>query len=200
MCKYSTKLIAWIDRELEPEEMAGLEQHLAICDECRVNIAKYERVSQICDDYCHAVMTAAQDRGQRRWLPILSAAAAILFLVATAAVVLRIRVQPLSPSPAAVVRPAPSPLVSEPATAPGNVMHPRRARPKPVRAEAGNGPTLPPQPAIEVAIPADSMYPPGAVPEGVNFVADVNFAPDGSARQMRLRPHLTAIERSTPQP
>lgn len=198
MCKYLTKLIAWLDRELEPEQMAEVEQHLRNCDECRANIAKYERVSQIFNDYCHAVMTATQDRGQRRWLPILSAAAAILFLVATAAVVLRIRVQPLSPSPTAVVQPARPPLVSEPATPPANVVRPRGARPKPVRTQAANLLALPPQPAVEVAIPADSMYPPGAVPQGINFVADVNFAPDGSARQMRLRPRLTAIERSAP--
>jgi anti-sigma factor RsiW len=200
MCKFSTKLIAWLDRELEPEQMAELEQHLPNCDECRINIAKYERASQIFDDYCHAVMTAAQDQGQRRWLPILSAAAAILFLVATAAVVLRIRVQPLSPSPTAVVQRAQPPLVSEPATPPADAVRPRRVRPKPIRIQAGNALPLLPEPAVEVAIPADSMYPPGAVPEGVNFIADVNFAPDGSARQMRLRPRLTAIERSAPQP
>jgi anti-sigma factor RsiW len=200
MCKYSTKLIAWLDRELEPEEMAELEQHFRNCGECRSNVAKYERASQIFDDYCHVVVNAAPDRDQRRWLPILAAAAAILILVGTAAVVSRIRVHPIAPSPTAIAQPAPSPLFAEPATLPANAMRPRRARPKPVRTQAGHAIPSLPQPAVEVAIPADSMYPPGAVPEGVNFIADVNFAPDGSARQMRLRPRLTAIERSAPQP
>jgi len=200
MCKYSTTLIAWLDRELEPEQMAEMEQHLRECGECRVNIAKYERASQIFDDYCKAVMTAEPDRVRRGWMPLLSAAAAILVLVAATAVLLRTRVHPLPPSPTAIVQPAQSPLVPEPATPPANVMRPRRARAKPVRTQAGNWLLLPPQPAVEVAIPADSMFPPGAVPEGVNFIADVNFAPDGSARQMRLRPRLTAIERSAPQP
>ena len=200
MCRYSTKLIVWLDRELEPEQMAEIEQHLRDCGECRLNIAKYGRVSKIFDDYCDAVMTAETDRDRRRWIPLLSAAAAILVLVATTAVVLRNRVQPLSPSAAAIVQPAQSPLVPEPATPPANAMRLRRARAKPVRSQAGNWLPLPPQPAVEVAIPADSMFPPGAVPEGVSFIADVNFAPDGSARQMRLRPRLTAIERSAPQP
>jgi hypothetical protein len=200
MCRYSTKLIAWLDRELEPQQMAELEQHLRDCGECRLSIAKYERVSEIFDDYCDAVMNAVPDRDRHRWIPILSAAAAILALVATTAVLLRTRVQPLPPSPTAVLQPAQVPLVPEPPAPPANAKRPRRATPKQVRTQAGNGLPLPPQPAVEVAIPADSMFPPGAVPEGVNFIADVNFAPDGSARQMRLRPRLTAIERSVSQP
>lgn len=200
MCNYSTKLIAWLDRELEPEQMAEIEQHLGDCGECRLNIAKYERVSKIFDDYCGAVVNAEPDRDQRRWIPILSAAAAILVLVATAAVLLRTRVQPVPPSPTAIVQPARPPRVPEPATPQAIAMGPRRATPKVVRTQAGDWLLLPPQPAVEVAIPADSMFPPGAVPEGVGFIADVNFASDGSARQMRLWPRLTAIERSAPQP
>lgn len=200
MCKYSTKLIAWFDRELEPEQMAELDQHLRDCGECRLSIARYERVGEIFDDYCDAVMNAVPDRDWRRWIPILSAAAAILVLVATTAVLLRTREQPLPPSPTAVLQPARFPLVAEPPTPPANAMRPRRATPKPVRTQPGHWLPLPPQPAVEVAIPADSMFPPGVVPEGVGFIADVNFAPDGSARQMRLRPRLTAIERSVSQP
>jgi anti-sigma factor RsiW len=200
MCKYSTKLIAWLDRELEPGEMTEVEEHLRDCGECRVQVAKYGQASQILNDYCDAVMNAAPTRDRHRWLPILAAAAAILFLVGTAAVVLRIRVHALPPSPTAIVQPAQLPLVSKPTPPPANAMRPRHVTAKPVRTQAGTGLPLPPQPAVEVAIPADAMFPPGAVPEGVNFVADVNFAPDGSARQMRLRPRLTAIERSVPQP
>ena len=201
MCRYSTKLIAWLDRELEPEQMAELEQHLRDCGECRLNIAKCQRTSEIFDDYCDAVMNAVSNRDQRRRIiPILSAAAAILVFVATTAVLLRTRVQPLPPSPIGIVQPAEFPLVPEPPTPPANAMRPRRGAPKLVRTQASNWLQVPAQPVVEVAIPADSMFPPGAVPEGINFIADVNFAPDGSARQMRLRPRLTAIERSTSQP
>ena len=46
-----------------------------------------------------------------------------------------------------------------------------------------------PEPAaIQIAIPADEMFPPGAVPAGVNFVAELSIAADGSAEQLRLRP------------
>jgi hypothetical protein len=53
---------------------------------------------------------------------------------------------------------------------------------------------------IQIAIPADEMFPPGAVPEGMHFVADVTIAADGSAEQLRLRPRLAGFERRTTQP
>jgi hypothetical protein len=49
---------------------------------------------------------------------------------------------------------------------------------------------LPAQPAIEIAIPWDAMFPPGAVPEGVSFVADLTLGADGSAERLRLQPRL----------
>jgi hypothetical protein len=53
---------------------------------------------------------------------------------------------------------------------------------------------------IQIAFPADEMFPPGAVPEGMHFVADVTISPDGSAERLRLRPRLAGFERSTIQP
>jgi hypothetical protein len=41
--------------------------------------------------------------------------------------------------------------------------------------------------AIQIAIPAEAMFPPGAMPAGVNFIADLRIAPDGSVQQVRLR-------------
>jgi anti-sigma factor RsiW len=46
----------------------------------------------------------------------------------------------------------------------------------------------PAEPAIQIAIPAAAMFPPGAVPEGLTFIADVTIAADGSAERLRLRP------------
>src|SRR5271157_1995262 len=43
------------------------------------------------------------------------------------------------------------------------------------------------EPAIQIAIPGDAMFPPGAVPEGVNFVANLSLA-DGSVQGLRLQP------------
>ena len=54
--------------------------------------------------------------------------------------------------------------------------------------------SLPGAPAVEIAIPADAIFPPGAVPAGVSFTADVTMASDGSAEQIRLRPQLTEFE------
>ncbi|HXR10297.1 MAG TPA: anti-sigma factor [Candidatus Acidoferrales bacterium] len=54
---------------------------------------------------------------------------------------------------------------------------------------------LPGAPAVEISIPADAIFPPGAVPAGVSFTADVTMASDGSTEQIRLRPQLTEFER-----
>jgi hypothetical protein len=45
---------------------------------------------------------------------------------------------------------------------------------------------LPAEPDIRVAIPAEAMFAPGAIPEGVSFIADVGFAADGSAQGIRF--------------
>jgi hypothetical protein len=42
--------------------------------------------------------------------------------------------------------------------------------------------------AIQITIPGDAMFPPGAVPDGVNFVADLTIAADGAPQEIRLRP------------
>jgi hypothetical protein len=53
----------------------------------------------------------------------------------------------------------------------------------------------PDEPMIRIAIPADEMFPPGAVPEGIHFVADLTIAADGSAERLLLRPRLAGFER-----
>jgi hypothetical protein len=47
---------------------------------------------------------------------------------------------------------------------------------------------MPAQPTIEIAIPSDALFPPGAVPEGFAFVADLSLAQDGSPAELALRP------------
>jgi len=206
MCDHPTKLIAWLDRELAPAEMADVKHHLAHCDECRASLAKYEQASSAFDDYCHAVMTANPDRRHRRSVPALSAAAAALVVAVTTAIVLRSRVQPPNATPASPVPPIAAINAPSPPDA-SRLPHALSAARKSPGAHQATAPAsappstwLPPQPSIQLAIPADAMFPPGAIPAGVNFIADVNFAPDGSARQMRLRPRLTTMERSTSQP
>lgn len=207
MCDYSKMLIAWLDRELEPEEMAAVQQHLPNCDECRSSVSKYEGISRTLDEYCQTMMIAPQSsHTRRRWVPILSAAAAILVFAATTAIVWRSRVHSPNSVPT-LFAPTISAIHSASTPEPTALPHPKLPARKAPHTHPRNSPAaiqqvtwVPPQPALEVAIPADSMFPPGAVPQGINFVADVNFAPDGSARQMRLRPRLTAVERSVSQP
>jgi Putative zinc-finger len=49
--------------------------------------------------------------------------------------------------------------------------------------------------AIQITIPAEAMFPPGAMPDGVNFVADVSLGADGAVAQLRLRPRLVRFEK-----
>jgi len=44
------------------------------------------------------------------------------------------------------------------------------------------------EPAIQIAIPADAMFPPGAVPEGVTYIANVSLGPNGTVQGITLRP------------
>jgi hypothetical protein len=41
--------------------------------------------------------------------------------------------------------------------------------------------------AVQIAIPAEALFPPGALPKGMNFIAELRIAPDGSVSQIRLR-------------
>jgi hypothetical protein len=41
---------------------------------------------------------------------------------------------------------------------------------------------------VQIAIPAEAMFPPGAMPEGMSFIAEVSIGADGSVERLRLRP------------
>jgi anti-sigma factor RsiW len=55
-------------------------------------------------------------------------------------------------------------------------------------------------PAVQVAIPADALFPPGAVPPGISFTADIAIEPDASAQRISLRPRLAQFERRMTRP
>ncbi len=216
MCDYSGKLsgklIAWLDNELPAEEAAEVERHVAACSECRSDAGTYKRLSGEIDAYCDAAIASGGTRETFRWAPVATAAAAVavLFLLMP-----RTHVEPAvftapervaSASPAALAPAVPGALSSMPRT------HRRQtaASTTPRNANAAlainqndgsqNVGSLPDQPMIQIAIPADEMFPPGAVPEGMHFVADLTIAPDGSAERLRLRPRLADFERRTTQP
>jgi anti-sigma factor RsiW len=218
MCDFTEKLMTWVDKELSDYDAAAVERHLQGCPECRDRVETYRRVSsafdRYCDAYCDAVTASKPGRKlTRRVLAIsggvaVAAAVAMFFLLAA-----RWRVQPAAPSAAPiptvidVAKTLPPAHVAQPAPA---VIRPvarieRRKRAEQAKQAAAQGPSketswLASEPAVEIAIPADAFFPPGAVPEGVGFTADVTIAPDGSAQQVRLHPQLTEFERRPTRP
>jgi len=211
MCEFSGKLTAWLDHELPADDAAGVTGHVEFCVECRARVEAYRDVTnafgQYCDAYCDTVMEARPRRRPRRrvlrfWEAAALAAAAVaaLFLLAARA---HVQLSPMR-TPAQV---AGAPKVSQPV----ETADARRATEQPIVPGEQTGQTsaspqtyetngLPIEPALEIAIPADAILPPGAVPEGVSFGADVTIAPDGSAQQISLTPQLTEYERRSSQP
>jgi len=211
MCDFSGKLIAWLDHELAAEEAAEVERHLVICAECRTGADAYKRVSVEFDAYCDAAMTSNARRGAPRWAAVACAAGAVAALVTLFLAIPRTRVDPpafhLQP---AMVATSPALVSAEVPTSVSPAIrrvHRRRAN-APVQIQDANATPeqnqnayLPPDgPMIQIAFPADEMFPPGAVPEGMHFVADVTIAADGSAERLRLRPRLAGFERRTTLP
>jgi hypothetical protein len=159
---------------------------------------------------------------QQRWVPMLlgAAAAVILLLLAfprthveppstPAQVVAAVGSQPVPESTFESTPPVPSQSRSaadRPAanSAAKTVRKPHAATraqtpaqtpahaPAPRPSQVRDAAWQPAEPAIEIAIPAEAMFPPGAVPEGFNFTADLSIAPDGSASRISLQPRLSA--------
>jgi Putative zinc-finger len=210
MCDFSGKLIAWMDRELPEEEAAAVERHLEACSECRIEVDAFKRVSGEFDAYCDDVTTSNVRHGGTRWVPVVSAVGAVAAVVALFFVWPRTPFQPPAFQPSKVVV-----SVSAADTTEGL---PARVRPIPkihrwqvvtpvqihktiVAAVQNQDAYIPTnEPIIQIAIPADEMFPPGAVPEGIHFAAELTIAADGSAERLRLSPRLTVFERRTTLP
>jgi len=182
MCDAERKLIAWLDRELPPKEAARVECHVEGCTECRRRVAAYEQISKTIDAYCEAVVT--RDTRQRipAWVPVLSGAAMAVVL----AVLLFMRTPVESRAVVAPPKPAASMAIEHvgPQMAPTKAVH--RHHP------LSNGPVSatkwqPAETTVQIAIPAEAMFAPGALPKGMNFIAELRIAPDGSVEQVRLR-------------
>ena len=223
MCDLSKRLLAWIDGELTAEDGANLEGHLQICDECRSRAEEYRRLSRTFEAYCAAyseALTASKPRREFvRWLPAISAATAT-----AAVVILLVLFSPRARVPQFPVR-APMPahdtamnsLPVQTAQAASNPERPeatrlptpprQRRRSQPVSKQQSPAAPCPAQspprqlkaflgaPAVEIAIPADALFPPGAVPLDVVFTADITIAPDASAQQISFRSQLARFER-----
>ncbi|HEX4642227.1 MAG TPA: zf-HC2 domain-containing protein [Candidatus Acidoferrales bacterium] len=215
MCDFSKTLVAWMDGELPPEESAELERHLKSCAECRGDAEACRRVSGEFEAFCEAQFSSAARSKSLHWIAAASAAGAIAALMALFLVWPRTHVQPRSlefpkagPDSSAVVteRPAPKPAVSVKSIHPKLAASRVRTRAKPPQAIAMRDPGPDSyfgsqnEPVVQIAISGDEMFPPGALPPGMNFVADVAIAADGSADRVQLRPRLAGFERSSIQP
>jgi anti-sigma factor RsiW len=217
MCEFRGKLTAWLDGELTSDEAADVEGHVQLCTECRGRAEAYRQASAAFEVYCNVYserVLAPQHRRKlsRRTITIscaaLAAAVAALLLIAP-----RMRI---AMSPAAVPAPmANSGIVSQPIQsaqapqlAPGAVQTESHLKPtkekqirrSALRPQAQSSDWLASEPAVEIAIPADAIFPPGALPDDVSFAADVTIAPDGSAQQIRLRPQFVEFERRSTRP
>lgn len=218
MCEFSGKLIAWLDGELASDEAAGVERHVPACAGCRSAIESYKRVSCEFSAYCeHALEASSTDSRMPRWIPAASAAgvvAAFLVLFLAWPRAATERPGPRVPQQVAV---ATSATFDTPGTVPASiapirVTHHQHSAATPVQiAKPSANPGAQPahsqntyfateDPVIQIAIPADEMFPPGTVPEGIRFAADLTIAPDGTAESLRLRPRLAGFERRTTQP
>lgn len=187
MCEFQAKLIVFLDRELPSEEVAGVERHIERCEECRNRLAGYEQVNESFDAYCDAVMAAKTRRNVPRWVPVLASAAVAAVVMFLAFLEKRMEPPPvLTPTITAVSVHGPMPVLAPPAPepAPRKKMHRRHAVPAVQERAVKWRPT---ETAVQIAIPAEAMFPPGAMPKGLNFVAELSIAPDGSVKQVRLR-------------
>jgi Putative zinc-finger len=193
MCEHQPNLIAWLDGELSPVEAAAAARHVEACGSCRAQLASLRDASQNFQHYCSAVLAASSKPKFPRWMPALTAAA----LVAAATLFLifprkHAATPPPVPAPIATATAAPTPATTPaPVITPAPAPAPRKAAPHARRANSANAASVaawrPTETAVEIAIPADAMFAPGAVPPGMKFFAEMSIAPDGSVRQVRLR-------------
>ena len=179
MCNFSGRLVAWMDRELPDNEAADAERHVRDCSECRRRVDAYKQVSRAFVACCDAALGKKTRRRVKHWAPLLSsaAAAAVLLLVFQPTTVKQIPVRPRVADAARAV-------VLETAPRPVKRVH-RRHVIAPMETPSANWELA--EPAVQIAIPVEAMFPPGAVPEGITFIADLSMAADGSVQGLRLQ-------------
>jgi anti-sigma factor RsiW len=168
MCEYSGRLIAWLDQELPDQEAINVESHVERCAECRKAVSAYQEVSAAFLSCYQAAMIARP----RRNLPWLASAGVAAAAVIAGILLVQPRLEKLPihlPSPPH----APAMAFEKPALPAAAVA---------VRLRPAMAPTPPihrlwiaDEPVVEVSLPADALFPPGAVPQGFHYIADVHF-------------------------
>jgi len=180
MCDIQSKLVAWMDGELPVRKVVEVKRHLRSCGECQKKVALYRQTSEEFALYCGASVNTTKQEASR-WAVILAgtvAAAAALFAVAPW--------RRIDPPPA-----VPPKVITTAAPAPAKESAPQRPVRKSRAIRVTEKRTVEWQvaeAAVQIAIPAEAMFPPGTVPEGLRVIAELRIAPDGSVDQLLLRP------------
>jgi len=163
MCEFSGRLVAWLDGELQEPEATNVAWHLARCAECRETVQSFQAVSSaFLSCYEQALPRPVR---RPRWIFVAGGTAAAAVLAA-----LLLWPRPLEPLPIYSVRTPQVPAVAflRPTSGRSRTV----SRIKQIRNTWTSGP-----PVVEVELPADMLFPPGAVPEGFSFIADVRTEP-----------------------
>jgi len=187
MCNFKEDLVAWLDGELPASEAATIERHLQVCSECQHFRSSYENAYHEFAAYYFETTrpkpAAPISLVSKRWIPYIAGAAAIL-AVAIALIPRSAEHQQdevaASAAQQTIEVPAADRVIPVNETRTGAVRH-RAIHKKP---QPANWATA--QPAIQIAIPADAVFPPGALPEEFTYIA--SLAADGSLSDLRIRP------------
>jgi anti-sigma factor RsiW len=183
MCDVQARLIAWLDGELSSDEAGEVDRHINECQECRGRLAAYKQVTETFAVYCDAVVAAKTRRRVPRWVPVLGSAVVAAVVMLLGFPQRRAELPPvLTPTVAATSVPVPAAHAAEGAAR--KTIHKGHAVP-PVAERTVKWQL--PETAVQIAIPAEAMFPPGAMPNGMNFIAELSIASDGSVKQVRLR-------------
>lgn len=185
MCEFESRLVAWIDGELDADVALEMERHVRICDLCSAKASEYREVSKAFAALC-AAMPVQRNSSRLRWAAMSAAA-----LAAAAAVVLWMLPKPVEQLPTVTPKVAPAPAIAfetQPQTLPAQAKTVARHRVHPP-AEIPQA-RWASEPSIEIAIPGDAMFAPGAIPTGITFAADLSIGADGSPRALRVRPGI----------
>jgi len=180
MCDIQSKLVAWMDGELLEREVVEVKRHLRGCGQCRKKVALYRQTSEDFALYCGASLNTTK-RKASRWAPIL--AGTVAAVAALSAVAPWRRIDPPPAIPPKVITAA-APAAAKESALPRPVRKSRAARVTQKRAVEWQAAEA----AVQIAIPAEAMFPPGAMPEGLSVIAELRIAPDGSVDQVLLRP------------
>jgi hypothetical protein len=222
MCEFSKKLIAWLDDELDPQEAAALGAHLSACEDCRRTLTQNRKASAAFASYREAAVDAAfavpdRPRRQRRiWAVVGSAAAMVLLLISF------VKHQGKLPRETGIGESlflggtgAPrtaSAVGGESAAGPNALLAINRSVRTKTRkrhhtpavinrrtikhspGESVSETPVPIEPSFEIVIPADESFPPGALPQGIGYVASMIVRASSSLEE---QPQLTGFERRT---